>query len=138
MLCQLPRQGSVDREIQELVYHGRTRVLPAQDLPLEWSEARPTRTFPRPYPFEEEGEEPEQPRSALCWEWIKGGRTDRRSVITAQFILLAPTTLSLLSLIPVLHIAPILAAAVQKSATPAAGPYLTRPPLIIRPTIASQ
>lgn len=80
VLRQLPRQGSVDREVQKLLYHGRTGVLPAQDLLLERTETRLTRTLPCPHTSKEEGEELEQPRSALRRKWGERVRIDHRSV----------------------------------------------------------
>ena len=100
MLCQLPRQGGVDREVQEFVYHGRTGVLPTQDLPLERTKARPTRTFPCPHAYKEEREELEQPRSALCWEWSERGWADRRSVNTDALVIRCRSRPPLLSPIP--------------------------------------
>lgn len=80
MLCKLPRQGGVDREVQKLVYHGRTGVLQTQDLLLERSQARLARTLSCPHSFKEEGEELEQSWSALCWQWRTRGWTGCRSV----------------------------------------------------------
>lgn len=80
MLRKLPRQGGVDREVQEFLYHGRAGVLPPQDLLLERTEARLARAFPRPHPPKEEGKELEQSRNALSRKRNEDGRPDCCSV----------------------------------------------------------
>ena len=120
VLRQLPGQGGVDRKVQKLVHHGRTGILPAQDLLLERAKTRLTRTLPRPYASKEEREEPEQPRSTLRREWSERGGAGRRPVSfcaamsRSLFVLPRPFHLTTLSSdcvrFSVLHIAPILAA----------------------------